>query len=78
MCMYSCKKQDGVFTDFHLAHYGNLGIRGTALVIIEASAVEPQGRLSPEDAGIWGEEHVEPLRRIANLVHASGGKLGEL
>ncbi|KAG4067786.1 hypothetical protein HA402_010472 [Bradysia odoriphaga] len=76
MCMYSCKNQDGILTDFHLAHYGTLGIRGTSLVIIEATAVEPQGRLSPEDTGMWGDEHIEPLRRIARLVHASGGRLG--
>lgn len=77
MCMYSCKNQDGILTDFHLAHYGTLGIRGTSLVIIEATAVEPEGRLSPEDTGMWGDEHIEPLRRIARLVHASGGRLGK-
>lgn len=76
MCMYSCENKDGALTDFHLAHYGNLAIRGAALVIIEATAVEPQGRLSPQDTGIWGDEHIEPLRRIAKLIHASGGRLG--
>lgn len=76
MCMYSCEKKDGVLTDFHLVHYGNLALRGAGLVMIEATAVEPQGRLSPQDSGIWGAEHVEPLRRIAKLAHASGGKIG--
>lgn len=74
--MYSCKNQDGKFTDFHLAHYGTLGMRGVALVIIEATAVEPQGRISPQCTGIWGQEHIEPLRRITRLVHASNGRIG--
>lgn len=78
MCMYSCKNQDGIFTDFHLAHYGTLAVRGTALVIIEATAVEPHGRISPQDVGIWGDQHIESLRRIARLVHESSGILGKL
>lgn len=76
--MYSCKNKDGIFTDFHLAHYGTLALRGTALVMTEATAVEPQGRISPQCTGIWGDEHIESLRKIARLVHASNGRLGEL
>jgi len=76
MCMYSCKKQDGVFTDFHLVHYGNFALRGTSLVMIEASAVEPRGRLSPEDAGIWSDEHSKALERIVRHAKASGAKIG--
>jgi len=74
--MYSCEKQDGAFTDFHVAHLGNLALRGPSLVFCEATAVEPVGRLSPQDTGIWNQEQADSLTRVVKLVQASGSKFG--
>lgn len=77
MCMYSCKDQDGVFTDFHLAHIGTLSLRGPALVFIEATSVLPNGRLSPQDTGLWSDEQEVALGRLVRLAKASNGaKIG--
>lgn len=66
MCQYSC--HDGFVNDWHLVHLGSRAVGGAALVIVEASAVTPEGRISPADAGIWKDEHIEPLARIARFV----------
>lgn len=76
MCMYSCEAEDGLFSHFHLAHLGNLGLRGPSLVFTEATAVTPEGRLSPRDTGIWNDEQMRSLASVAALVKASGSKLG--
>src|SRR5690348_15243087 len=76
MCMYSCQNHDGIFTDFHLAHYGTLALRGPGLVMTEATTVTPNGRLSPKDTGMYNELQAESLRRIVNLVHSSSGRIG--
>jgi 2,4-dienoyl-CoA reductase-like NADH-dependent reductase (Old Yellow Enzyme family) len=70
MCMYSC--QDGFFNDFHLAHYGSFALKGVGMVIIEATAVEPQGRISPNDCGLWSDDHIAGLKRIADLIRSQG------
>jgi 2,4-dienoyl-CoA reductase-like NADH-dependent reductase (Old Yellow Enzyme family) len=74
MCMYS--SEDGYLTDFHLAHYGQFVINGAGLIIVEATAVEPNGRTSPYCAGIYHDEHVKNHKRIVDLVHNLGGKIG--
>jgi 2,4-dienoyl-CoA reductase-like NADH-dependent reductase (Old Yellow Enzyme family) len=74
MCMYS--SQDGYLTDFHLAHYGQYALNGTGLVIVEATAVQPNGRISPYCAGIYHDEHIEGHKRIVDLTHNLGGKIG--
>jgi 2,4-dienoyl-CoA reductase-like NADH-dependent reductase (Old Yellow Enzyme family) len=74
MCQYSCR--DGVLTDWHLVHLGSRAVGGAGLVFIEASAVEPRGRISPEDSGIWGEQHVPPIARIARFVNEQGARMG--
>lgn len=74
MCTYSA--DDGHLTDFHLVHLGQFALRGVSLVIIEASAVEPRGRITPQDSGIWADSHVEPLKRIADFLHSQGIKVG--
>jgi 2,4-dienoyl-CoA reductase-like NADH-dependent reductase (Old Yellow Enzyme family) len=66
MCMYSAV--DGVADDFHLVHYGALALGGAGLVCFEATAVEPRGRITPFDLGLWSDAHVEPLARIARFV----------
>ena len=74
MCQYSC--QDGFATDWHLVHLGSRAVGGAALVIAEASAVEARGRISPGDLGIWKDEHIGPLARIASFVHSQGAVPG--
>ncbi|MFX3623543.1 MAG: NADPH dehydrogenase NamA [Ectobacillus sp.] len=76
MCMYSCKKQDGKVTNFHLVHYASRAIGQAGLIILEATAVTPEGRISPEDLGIWDDEHVHGLKALADLVHEQESKIG--
>lgn len=74
MCQYSA--EDGQANDWHLVHYGSRAAGGVGLVIVEATAVVPEGRISPGDMGIWGEQHVEPLARIARFVRSQGAVAG--
>lgn len=74
MCQYSCV--DGFATDWHLVHLGSRAVGGAALVITEATAVEQRGRISPADLGIWKDEHIEPLARIAAFIRAQGAVPG--
>ena len=74
MCQYS--STDGFATDWHLVHLGSRAVGGAALVIAEATAVSPEGRISPNDLGIWSDAHVEPLRRITAFVREQGAIAG--
>jgi len=74
MCQYS--SEEGLANDWHLVHLGSRAAGGTALNFVEATAVTRDGRISPADMGIWGDEHVEPLARIARFVHAQGAVAG--
>lgn len=74
MCMYSA--DEGHLTDFHLVHLGQFAFFGAALVIAEATAVQATGRISPEDAGLWQDSQVAPLRRVADFVHSQGALAG--
>ncbi|KAI9262672.1 hypothetical protein BY458DRAFT_587898 [Sporodiniella umbellata] len=74
MCMYSAK--DGFFNDFHLGHYSSFSMKGVGLIIIEATAVEARGRISPNDAGLWSDAHIEPLKRIVDLIKSQGSVPG--
>ena len=74
MCQYSA--QDGFANDWHLVHLGGRAVGGAGLVIFEASAVLPQGRISPQDLGIWKDEHVAPLRRITHFIEQQGAVAG--
>lgn len=74
MCQYS--SDDGVANDWHLVHLGARAAGGAGLVIAEATAVSPVGRISPGDAGIWAEKHVEPLARINRFVKQQGAVPG--
>jgi 2,4-dienoyl-CoA reductase-like NADH-dependent reductase (Old Yellow Enzyme family) len=71
MCMYSAA-DDGLATDFHFVHLGSRASGGAGLVMVEATAVTPEGRISAADLGIWSDQHVEPLRRIAHFVASQG------
>ena len=61
MCQYS--SEDGFASDWHLVHLGCRAVGGAGLVFTEAAAVEPRGRISPLDLGIWSDEHIEMLAR---------------
>jgi 2,4-dienoyl-CoA reductase-like NADH-dependent reductase (Old Yellow Enzyme family) len=74
MCQYSC--EDGFATDWHLVHLGARAQGGAALVTLEASAVTAEGRISPADLGIWKDEHIPALERIAKFIHAQGARAG--
>ena len=76
MCQYSTLQQDGVAGDWHKVHYATRAVGGVGLIIIEATAVSPEGRISYNDLGIWSDEHVAGLREIADLVHQNGSKIG--
>lgn len=74
MCEYS--SADGFANDWHLVHLGGRAVGGAGLVFTEATAVTPEGRISPEDLGIWKDEHVEMLSRIVRFVHEQGSIAG--
>lgn len=74
MCQYSAL--DGVVQDWHLAHYGALATGGAGLVIAEATAVSPEGRISPLDAGLWNDEQVEAWSRITRFAREQGTPMG--
>src|SRR3954464_2706132 len=74
MCQYS--STDGFANDWHLVHLGSRAVGGAALVMTEAAAVTPEGRISPQDLGIWKDEHIEMLRKIARFIHAQGAVAG--
>ena len=75
MCQYSAAPQGpetGVPTDWHFAHYAARATGGTGLIIVEATAVSAQGRISPYDLGIWNDTQVEAFRRITRFLAAQG------
>lgn len=74
MCQYVAV--EGLASDWHLVHLGSRAVGGVALVMVEATAVTPDGRISPGDLGIWGEQHIEPLARIARFIHSQGAVAG--
>jgi 2,4-dienoyl-CoA reductase-like NADH-dependent reductase (Old Yellow Enzyme family) len=74
MCEYS--STDGFANDWHLVHLGSRAAGGAALVLTEAIAVSPEGRISPQDLGIWKDEHVETLARIARFCNERGAEWG--
>ena len=74
MCMYS--SEDGVANDWHLVHLGSRAVGGAGLVICEATAVTPEGRISPQDAGLWNDAQIEPLARVNRFIDAHGAVPG--
>ena len=74
MCQYSAV--DGVPNDWHFVHLGQFATGGAGLVMTEAAAVSPEGRISPRDAGIWNDEQVAAWRRIIDFIHGQGAKAG--
>jgi 2,4-dienoyl-CoA reductase-like NADH-dependent reductase (Old Yellow Enzyme family) len=74
MCQYSCV--DGMAAEWHLVHLGSRAVGGAGIVIAEATAVEPRGRITPHDAGIWTEGQASALGRAARFVTAQGALAG--
>jgi 2,4-dienoyl-CoA reductase-like NADH-dependent reductase (Old Yellow Enzyme family) len=74
MCQYS--STDGLANEWHLVHLGCRAVGGAGLVMTEACAVLPEGRISPDDLGIWSDAHIEPLARCARFIAAHGAVPG--
>jgi len=76
MCQYSCEAEDGLATDWHAQHLGSRAVGGAGIVMAEATAVEPRGRISPQDLGIWSDEHADALADVAAFVGEQGSLPG--
>jgi 2,4-dienoyl-CoA reductase-like NADH-dependent reductase (Old Yellow Enzyme family) len=76
MCQYSVEDRDGVATEWHHVHLGSRAVGGAGLVMAEATAVEPRGRISPQDLGIWGAEHARALERTTAFIKSQGAVPG--
>ncbi|PAE10808.1 NADPH dehydrogenase [Niallia circulans] len=76
MCQYSVEKKDGIATDWHYVHYVSRAIGGAGLIIIEMTDVEPDGRITDNDLGLWSDEQIAPLKRIVDACHQYGAKVG--
>ena len=74
MCQYSSR--DGLPTDWHLVHLGSRAVGGAGLVNVEATAVSPQGRISPDDSGIWSDAHAAAFAPIARFIREQGAVAG--
>ena len=74
MCQYSAK--DGFANDWHLVHLGSRAAGGSGLIIAEATAVSPEGRITPGDLGLWSDDHIKPLSRIVDFIHLQGSIAG--
>jgi NADPH2 dehydrogenase len=76
MCMYSSHTEDGHVQNWHRTHYTTRAVGQVGLIIVEATAVTPQGRISPQDLGIWSDEHVEGLQELVSLMKEHDSKAG--
>ncbi len=74
MCEYS--STDGYANDWHFVHLGSRAVGGAGLVFTEATAIVPEGRISPQDLGIWSDDHIPPLARIVRFIHEQGSVAG--
>jgi 2,4-dienoyl-CoA reductase-like NADH-dependent reductase (Old Yellow Enzyme family) len=74
MCEYSC--EDGFANDWHLVHLGSRAVGGAGLIFTEATAVTAEGRISPQDLGLWKDDHIAPLARITAFLHGQGALSG--
>jgi len=76
MCQYSVRQQDGVPTDWHLVHLGSRAVGGFGLIFTESTAVTEDGRISPQDTGLWNDAQVAGWRRIVDFVHDQHTAIG--
>ena len=75
MCLY-CAPENGMATRWHIIHYATRAVGGAGLIIVEASGISPEGRLSSNDLGIWDDAHIEGLSEIVRAVHECGARIG--
>ncbi|TQR19115.1 NADH:flavin oxidoreductase/NADH oxidase [Psychrobacillus vulpis] len=76
MCQYSVVAKDGIPNDWHFVHYVSRAVGGTGLIIVEMTDVEPDGRITDFDLGLWSDDHIPAYERIVNAVHKYGTKIG--
>src|ERR1700712_2428163 len=76
MCQSSVEQRDGVPTDWHLVHLGGFAAGGAGLVLTEATAVTPDGRISPEDTGLWNDEQLDAWQPIVDFLHSQSAVAG--
>ncbi|MFC7134196.1 MULTISPECIES: NADH:flavin oxidoreductase/NADH oxidase [Salinibaculum] len=76
MCQYACEAEDGLATDWHVQHLNSRAVGGAGIVMAEATAVEPRGRISPQDLGLWSDDHADALADIAAFVRDQGSLPG--
>ena len=76
LCQYSVTTADGVPTDWHLVHLGSFAAGGAGLVMAEATAVNPEGRISPHDTGIWNDAQAQAWSRVVDFIHSQGAAAG--
>lgn len=74
MCMYSSQQKDGKVTDWHITHYVTRAVGGVGLIMVEATGVAPEGRISYNDLGIWSDEHIEGLSKLVRQIHDNDAK----
>ena len=74
MCQYSA--EDGHMTAWHLAHYGGIAMRGPGMIIIEATGVAPEGRITPHCVGLWKDSQIKGLKDVVEFAHSQGQKIG--
>ena len=75
MCQYMVEAEDGKPNDWHFVHYTSRAVGGTGLIIIEMTDVEPDGRITNRDLGLWSDEHIPAFRRIVDSIHRHGAKV---
>lgn len=76
MCQYSVEAKDGIPNDWHFVHYVSRAVGGTGLIIVEMTDVDPAGRITDHDLGLWSDDQVPAYRRITEEVHKYGSKIG--
>lgn len=76
MCMYSVEKHDGIATDWHVLHYATRAQGGVGLIIIEMTDVDPDGRITDRDFGLWDDRQIDGIKRIVDVCHQLGAKVG--
>lgn len=74
LCQYS--SEDGHWTPWHMAHLGGIISRGPGISFVEATAVVAEGRITPEDAGLWKDSQIEPMRKVVEFAHSQGQHIG--
>jgi NADPH2 dehydrogenase len=76
MCQYSVSAKDGKPNDWHFVHYVSRAVGGTGLIIMEMTDVDPDGRITDYDLGLWSDDHISSFQRIVSEVHKYGAKIG--